>query len=68
MWERQPGVAAWYERIRRRPSFKTAVEDWMSPTDIERCANEPDPWPKVLEILRAGGYAARTVSVTSAAR
>ena len=53
MWEHQPGVAAWYERIRERPSFKTAVEDWMSPADIERYANEPDPWPRVREILAA---------------
>ncbi len=53
MWQNRPGVAAWYERIRARPSFKTAVEDWITPADHERYANEPDPWPKVREILRA---------------
>ena len=53
MWQHQPGVAAWYERIRQRASFKTAVEDWMTPADLQRYANEPDPWPKVREILRA---------------
>jgi glutathione S-transferase len=53
MWESRPGVAAWYNRIRARPSFKTAVEDWLTPADHERYANEPDPWPKVREILRA---------------
>jgi glutathione S-transferase len=53
MWENRPGVAAWYERIRARPSFKAAVEDWVTPADHERYANEPDPWPKVREILRA---------------
>ncbi len=53
MWDRRPGVAAWYERIRARPSFKTAVEDWLTAAEIERYANEPDPWPKVREILRA---------------
>jgi glutathione S-transferase len=53
MWERRRGVAAWYERIRARPSFKMAVEDWVLPADNERYANEPDPWPKVREILRA---------------
>ena len=46
-------VAAWYERIRQRPSFKTAVEDWVTPADHERYAKEPDPWPKVCAILRA---------------
>ena len=53
MWERRPGVSAWYERIRQRPSFKTAVEDWISPADIERYSNQPDPWPKVRDILQA---------------
>ncbi len=53
MWEHRPGVAAWYERMRARPSFKTAVEAWLSPADVQRYANEPDPWPKVREILRA---------------
>jgi len=53
MWEQQPGVAAWYERMRARPSFQTAVEAWMSPADLQRYANEPDPWPKVRAILHA---------------
>ncbi len=54
MWDRRRGVAAWYERIRQRPSFATAVEQWMTQADIDRYANfEPNPWPKVSEILRA---------------
>ena len=53
LWDTRPGVAAWYQRIRQRPSFKTAVEDWMTPADHERYAKEPDPWPKVRAILRA---------------
>jgi glutathione S-transferase len=53
MWDQRPGVAAWYERIRQRPSFKTALEDWVTPADHARYAKEPDPWPKVREILRA---------------
>jgi len=53
MWDKRPGVAAWYDRVRSRPSFKAAVEDWLSPADIERYANEPDPWPKVQKILQA---------------
>ena len=47
LWDTRPGVAAWYQRIRQRPSFKTAVEDWVTPADHERYAKEPDPWPKV---------------------
>ena len=54
MWEKRLGVAAWYDRMQQRPSFSIAVEAWMTPADIERYANfEPDPWPKVSEILQA---------------
>ena len=53
LWENRPGIAAWFERVRARPSFKLAVEDWVTPADHERYAKEPDPWPKVSEILRA---------------
>jgi glutathione S-transferase len=53
MWDKRPSVAAWYERVRQRPSFKTAVEDWLTAAEHERYAKEPDPWPKVREILRA---------------
>jgi glutathione S-transferase len=53
LWDRRPGVAAWYERMRQRPSFATAVERWMTQADIDRYANQPDPWPKVSELLRA---------------
>ena len=53
LWDKRPGVAGWYERVRARPSFKAAVDDWLSPADHERYASAPDPWPKVQEILRA---------------
>ncbi len=53
LWEGRGGIAQWYDRVRARPSFKTAVEDWVTPADNERYAKEPDPWPKVQAILRA---------------
>jgi glutathione S-transferase len=53
LWEHRPAVAAWYERIKQRPSFKTAIEDLVTPADHQRYAKEPDPWPKVREILAA---------------
>jgi glutathione S-transferase len=53
LWDSRPGVAGWYERMRARPSFKAAVDDWLSPADVERYESAPDPWPKVQEILRA---------------
>jgi glutathione S-transferase len=53
MWEECPGVLAWYDRVCSRPSFKAAVDDWLSPVDIERYNHAPDPWPKVQDILQA---------------
>ena len=53
MWNDRPGVLAWYDRVRSRPSFKAGVDDWLSPADIERYAHTPDPWPKVQRILQA---------------
>jgi glutathione S-transferase len=53
MWEECPGVLAWYDRVCSRPSFKAAVDDWLSPADIERYTHAPDPWPKVQVILQA---------------
>jgi glutathione S-transferase len=53
MWNDRRGVVAWYDRVRSRPSFKIAVDDWLSSADIERYAHAPDPWPKVQHILQA---------------
>ena len=54
LWDKRPGVAAWYERIRQRPSFAAAVEGWLTQADHDRYAKfEPDPWPKVSAIMQA---------------
>jgi glutathione S-transferase len=53
MWNDRPGVLAWYDRVRSRPSFKAAVDDWLSTKDIERYAHAPDPWAKVQRIFHA---------------
>jgi glutathione S-transferase len=53
LWQDRPGIAAWYERVKARPSFKTAVDDWVTDADNARYANEPDPWPKVSALLQA---------------
>jgi glutathione S-transferase len=53
MWDKRPGVAAWFERVRQRPSFATAVDQWLTAADLERYANfQPDPWPKVSALLQ----------------
>jgi glutathione S-transferase len=52
LWDRRPAVAAWYDRVRKRPSFKSAVEDWVSAADVQRYATQPDPWPKIRDVLQ----------------
>lgn len=52
LWDKRPGVAAWYERALARPSVKKEILDRMTPEDHAPFRNlEPDPWPKVSAIL-----------------
>jgi glutathione S-transferase len=54
LWERLPRVAAWYARMRERPSVKKELLERMTPQDrapFEKL--EPDPWPKVERLLWA---------------
>ena len=54
MWERYPTVAEWWVRMRARPSVKAAIFDRMTEADAAPFKNlEPDPWPKVQQLLKA---------------
>jgi glutathione S-transferase len=54
MWDGRAGVAAWWERVRHRPSTDTAIFKRMTETDAAPFQNlQPDPWPKVREMLPA---------------
>jgi glutathione S-transferase len=54
MWDRRPVVAKWYERVRQRSSFHKAILDRMTEADSAPFKNfEPDPWPRVREVLQA---------------
>jgi ganglioside-induced differentiation-associated protein 1 len=54
LWDRRPTVAAWWERMRERPSVKATIFDRMSETDWAPFKNlAPDPWPKVQTLLKA---------------
>jgi len=54
MWDRRPGVAAWWERVRQRSSTNTAIFNRMTDADAAPFKNlRPDPWPKVQEMLLA---------------
>jgi len=33
---RKPGFALWWERVKARPSKKTAITDWLRPEDWAR--------------------------------
>jgi glutathione S-transferase len=52
--DRHPGVAAWWERMRERPSVKATIFDRMSEIDWAPFKNlAPDPWPAVEALLEA---------------
>lgn len=54
MWDKRPGVAAWWERVRARPSTDQAIFKRMTDSDAAPFRNlEPDPWPKVRDLLDA---------------
>lgn len=31
MWDRRPSVARWYDAVRARPSYATAITEWLNP-------------------------------------
>jgi glutathione S-transferase len=51
MWEHKPGVAEWWERIKARPSYESAITKWLRPEDIARYEKITDTWPSVSENL-----------------
>ena len=54
MWEARPGVAQWWERVRKRPATESAIFKRMTEADAAPFKNlDPDPWPKVRELLAA---------------
>jgi glutathione S-transferase len=54
MWDKRPGVAAWWERLRARASTQQAILERMSGTDWAPFRElQPDPWLKVRGLLQA---------------
>jgi glutathione S-transferase len=54
MWAQYPAVAAWWARMRERPSVKATIFDRMTEADWAPFKNlSPDPWPKVQTLLKA---------------
>jgi len=54
MWDRRPGVAAWWERVKARPSTQDTIFKRMTDKDWAPFRGiEPDPWPQVQKLLHA---------------
>jgi glutathione S-transferase len=54
MWAQSPAIADWWARVSARPSVKAAIFDRMTEADAAPFKKlEPDPWPKVQELLQA---------------
>ena len=54
LWDKYPGVAKWWERMRARPSTEEAILDRMTDSDWAPFKNlAPDPWPQVQGLLQA---------------
>lgn len=54
LWDRYPGVATWWERIKHRPSTEQAIWSRMSDADWAPFKSiQDDPWPKVKDMLKA---------------
>ncbi|MBI2091271.1 MAG: hypothetical protein HYT78_21455, partial [Deltaproteobacteria bacterium] len=51
MWDNKPGVAKWWERVKMRPSYETAITKWLRPEDIARYEKLADPWINVSKNL-----------------
>ncbi len=47
MWDHKPGVARWWERVKSRPSYETAITKWLRSQDIARYEKLTDPWVEV---------------------
>jgi glutathione S-transferase len=54
LWDKYPGVADWWHRMRERASTKNAILDRMTDADWAPFKNlAPDPWPQVQGLLAA---------------
>jgi glutathione S-transferase len=54
LWNRYPAVAAWWDRVRHRPSVEQAITKRMTENDWAPFKSiQADPWPKVRDLLAA---------------
>ena len=54
MWDQRPRFADWYERVKARPSYRTAVVDWFNDSYLPLMREKgQEVWPRVKEIIAA---------------
>ena len=54
MVEKRFRVAAWYNRMRTRPSYKEALAKWFNPKYLPLMDEKgSEAWPRVCELLAA---------------
>ncbi len=54
MWDRRPRLAAWFERLRARPSFETAITGWLNDAYLPLMEEKgAEAVPQVRSILAA---------------
>ncbi len=54
MWQQEPAIVDWWNRVRARESVKSAIFDRMQEADWAPFQNlAPDPWPMVRSLLQA---------------
>ena len=52
MWDKQPHLAGWYERIKTRPGYKTGIEEWLNPSYLKLLQEKgKEAQPRVTKIL-----------------
>jgi glutathione S-transferase len=54
MVERRPRVAAWYDRMRARKAYQSALAAWFNPKYLPLMDEKgSESWPRVKELLAA---------------
>lgn len=52
LWTNKPHLATWFQRIKSRPSYRQAIDDWLAPPLIEAVKHAGRiAWPTVQRIL-----------------
>lgn len=52
MWTDKPGVTDWFDRVKQRPAYQTAVTDWLVAPAVEAMQNAGEAArPRIREIL-----------------